>query len=129
MAAHHYVSKFHLREFCDPSSLSTPDPRVWVGNLCDSSVKRRAPKNVGTAPNLFDGPGGFSQADATIEEFLANDVEGPASKTLRKVTSHIGSQFTQLPPELMRYLAWAASRSLPMQRLATQWNARFGSLL
>ena len=25
MAAHHYVSKFHLREFCDPDSLHTPD--------------------------------------------------------------------------------------------------------
>jgi hypothetical protein len=60
---------------------------------------------------------------------LANDVEGPASQALRKVISQAGSEIKELPPELMRYLAWAASRSLPMQRLEVQWSTRFGALL
>ncbi len=127
MAAHHYVSKFHLREFCDPESVSAPDPWLWFGNLSDGSVKRRAPQNVGTAPDLFDGPGGFAQPELTVEGFLANEVEGPASWALRKVIRG-SSELTELPGELMRYLAWAASRSLPMQRLEVQWSERFGPL-
>jgi hypothetical protein len=129
MAAHHYVSKFHLREFCDPDSLHTPDPWVWYGNLSDGSVKRRAPKNVGTSPDLFDGPGGLAQAEATLEDYLANNGEGPASRTLREVTSQSADPVKNVPPELMRYLAWAASRALPMQRLEVKWSTRFGALL
>ena len=129
MAAHHYVSKFHLREFCDPDSLHTPDPWVWYGNLSDGSVKRRAPKNIGTSPDLFDGPGGFVQAEVTLEDYLANNVEGPASRALRDVLSQSPDLVKNLPPELMRYLAWAASRALPMQRLEIKWATRFAALL
>lgn len=129
MSAQHYVSNFHLREFCDLASIGTPDPWVWVGSLSDSSVKRRSPKNIGTAPDLFEGPGGLAQPEATIENFLANEVEGPASRALRKLCSQPSSEQHELPPELMRYLGWAASRSLPMQRLQIQWRIRFGALL
>jgi Protein of unknown function (DUF4238) len=117
MAAHHYVSKFHLREFCDPTSLGTADPWVWVGNISNRSVKRRAPKNVGTSPDLFDGPGGLLQPEATLEDYLAKNVEGPASLALQRLTAQNANLAESVPPELMRYLAWAASRSLPMQRL------------
>jgi Protein of unknown function (DUF4238) len=129
MSAQHYVSNFHLREFCDLASIGTPDPWVWVCSLSDSSVKRRSPKNIGTAPDLFEGPGGLAQPEATIENFLANEVEGPASRALRKLCSQPSSEQHELPPELMRYLGWAASRSLPMQRLEIQWRIRFGALL
>ena len=129
MSAQHYVSKFHLHEFCDIASLGTPDPWVWVGSLSDGSVKRRSPKNIGVAPDLFEGPGGLTQPEATIEKFLANEVEGPAARALRKLCSQPSSEQQELPPELLRYLAWAASRSLPMQRLEVQWRVRFNSLL
>jgi hypothetical protein len=128
MAAHHYVSKFHLRAFCDPAGLCTSDPWVWVGNISDGSVKRRAPKNVGTSPDLFEGPGGLMDEQASLESYLANNVEGPAAKALRDITSG-NISLNELPPELMRYLAWAASRSLPMQRLEVQWALRFPHLL
>ena len=160
MAVHHYVSKFHLREFCDPDSLHTADPWVWYGNLSDGSVKRRAPKNIGTSPDLFDGPGGLAQAEATLEDFLANNIEGSASRALREGTSQSPDLVKSLPwacgppmgtkahcqgslipnglprdfrrsvpPELMRYLAWAGSRALPTQRLEVKWATRFGTLL
>ncbi len=129
MAAHHYVSKFHLREFCDPKSLGTTDPWVWYGNLSDGTIKRRAPKNVGTSPDLFDGPGCLADVEATLEDYLANNVEGPASRALRQVTSQDADLVNGVPPELMRYLAWAASRSLPMQRLEAKWGKRFEAML
>jgi Protein of unknown function (DUF4238) len=121
----HYVSQFHLREFCDPASLGTPDPWLWIGTLADSSIKRRSPKNVATATDLFAGSGGLADSNTTMETFLANEVESPAAFALRALRA-AGLDGGHLPPALMRYLAWAASRSLPMQRLAVEWAERFG---
>lgn len=101
MAAHHYVSKFHLRQFCEPASMRTPDPWLWVGDISKKSVKRRAPKNIGTAPDLFDGPGGFTSAKATVEDFLANHVEGPGDHALRGIVGQVGVELKQVPPPLM----------------------------
>lgn len=129
MAAHHYVSKFHLRGFCDPSSTPTPDPWLWVGDIEQSVVKRRSPKNIGTVADLYEGPGAFADSAVTIETFLANEVEAPAAKELRVfATSEFKSSDT-LPPALMRYLAWAAARPLATQLLNIKWATEFGSLL
>ncbi len=89
-AQHHYVSKFHLMQFTDPDSLAMKDPWVWQGFLPDGPVKRRAPKNVGTANLMFDGPGGLADRDATLESFLADEVEGPAAEAMRE--SAVGHQ-------------------------------------
>jgi Protein of unknown function (DUF4238) len=94
----HYVSQFHLREFCDPSSLSSQDPWLWVGNLRDDSVRRRSPKNIGSVPNLFAGPGGLSDPTLTIERFLANQVEGPAAPRLRALCAGAAPPGGNLPP-------------------------------
>ena len=123
MSRQHYVSRFHLSAFCDPASTGTRDPWLWIGATADQSVRRRSPKNVATVPGLFDGPGGFSEAEASLETFLANDVEGPAAAALRRLLQ--STSIDQLPPEVMRYLAWAASRSLPMQRLEADWATRY----
>ncbi len=123
MSGQHYVSRFHLSAFCDPASTGTPDPWLWVGSTADQSVRRRSPKNVATVPGMFDGPGGFSEPGASLEMFLANEVEGSAATALRRLLQ--GTSIERLPPEVMQYLAWAASRSLPMQRLEANWATRF----
>jgi hypothetical protein len=123
MPRQHYVSRFHLSAFCDPTSTGTRDPWLWVGSTTDLSIRRRSPKNVATIPGLFDGPGGFPEPEASLETFLANDVEGPAAAALRRLLH--STSIDQLPPEVMRYLAWAASRSLPMQRLEADWATRY----
>lgn len=97
MPRQHYVSRFHLSAFCDPASTGTHDPWLWIGSTADQSVRRRSPKNVATVPGLFDG--------------------------LRRLLQ--STSIDQLPPEVMRYLAWAASRSLPMQRLEADWATRY----
>lgn len=127
MSRQHYVSRFHLSAFCDPASSSTADPWLWVGSTTDQSVRRRSPKNVATVSGLFDGPGAFSEPGASLETFLANDVEGPAATALRRLLQ--STYIEQLPPEVMRYLAWAASRSLPMQRLEADWATHYRPLL
>jgi hypothetical protein len=122
-AQHHYVSKFHLRQFLDPDSLSQKDPWLWQGLVPNGPVKRRAPKNIGTERLMFDGPGGFADREATLESFLANEVEGPAADALREFCSRPSGSGGELPPALMRYLAWAAARSLSMQQLFGDWAA------
>jgi hypothetical protein len=66
-ASHHYVSQFHLRQFLDIDSLGNRDPWLWQGWVANESVKRRAPKNLGTERLLFDGPGGLRDRSATLE--------------------------------------------------------------
>lgn len=119
-AQHHYVSRFHLAHFADPDSLSSPDPWVWQGQITDGQVRRRAPKNIATAPLMFDGPGGLADQDSTIESHLANEVEGPAATAMRDFCRNRGD----MPAAMIRYLAWAAARSLPMQNLLKTWSAK-----
>jgi hypothetical protein len=70
---------------------------------------------------MFDGPGGLADRDATLENFLAREVEGPAAEAMREVCSWPLGTAGELPPALTRYLAWAAARSLPMQTLDHFW--------
>lgn len=100
------------------------DPWLWQGFVPDGPVKRRAPKNVGTASLMFDGPGGLADRDATLESFLAQEVEGPAAEAMREVCSGALGSGGELPPALTRYLAWAAARSLPMQTLRHFWGEK-----
>jgi hypothetical protein len=123
-AQHHYVSKFHLKQFSDPHSLALKDPWLWQGLVPDGPVKRRAPKNVGTARLLFDGPGGLADRESTLESFLANEVEGPAAEAMREVSCWPSGTGGTLPTALTRYLAWAAARSLPMQALGNCWGEK-----
>jgi hypothetical protein len=123
-AQHHYVSKFHLNQFLDPDSLSAKDPWLWQGFVETGVVKRRSPKNLGKVPLMFDGPGGLLDRDATLESFLANEVEGPAAVALRETCHRPVGTIDNLPAALMRYLAWAAARSLPMQALENAWGER-----
>lgn len=122
---HRYVSKFHLRQFLDPDSMSHKDPWLWQGFIAGGPAKRRAPKNVGTKSLMFNGPGGLANRESTLEIFLANQIEGPAAHAIREFCARSSGSNDQLPPALTRYLAWAAARSLPMQQLFQLW-ASFG---
>ncbi len=102
--------------------MSARDPWLWQGFVPDGPVRRRAPKNVGTAALMFDGPGCLADRDATLESFLANEVEGPAAAAIREVSRWPSGSGGELPPALFRYLAWAAARSLPMQALEDLWG-------
>jgi hypothetical protein len=117
----HYVSQFHLRGFIDPASAGSRDPWLWVGDCKTGTVKRRSPKNFGWSRDLFGGPGGLADRSSTIESFLAREVEGPAAAALREFAAGERHGASGVPPELGRYLAWAAARSLPMKALYQSW--------
>lgn len=115
----HFVSQFHLRQFLDPDALGQKDPWLWHGSISNGLTKRRAPKNLGFKSSMFDGPGCFSDPGVTLEKHLAEKVEGPAASALQTIANQ--PNVDDLPPELMRYLAWAAARSLPMKVLMESW--------
>ncbi len=120
-AQHHYVSKFHLRQFLDPESLSRKDPWLWHGDIPDGPVKRRSPKRVGTGRLAFDGSGAFADRTTTLESFLSQEVESPAASAMREFCARPSGSGGSLPHALMRYLGWAAARSAPMRTLEAQW--------
>jgi len=106
--SHHYVSQFHLKQFLDPASIGTADPWLWLGDVRTGAVKRRAVENVGVRSNLFT---------STVESHLAQEIEAPAARVLRSRPWPKGA----LPPEIGRYLAWAAARSIVMRELYESW--------
>jgi hypothetical protein len=118
---HHYVAQFHLRGFIDPAVDGSADPWLWVADCKTGTVKRRSPKNFGWSRGLFDGPGALANREATLESFLAKEVEGPAAIALRTLTGKEAHRFAGIPPKLGRYLAWAAARSLSMKALYESW--------
>ena len=118
---HHYVSQFHLRHFVDPNSLGTPAPWLWLGNLGNRFVRRRAPKNVAWQRGRFDGPGGLADKTQSLELHLATNIESAAACKLADFLDDERGTRANLPPEVARYLAWAATRGLPMDDLIQTW--------
>ena len=82
----HTVPQFYLRGFIDPASENVPklDPFVWVGSLTTGEIKRRAPRNISLVPGLYDGPGGLSDPDASLEMHLAK-IESAAAFAIRRL--------------------------------------------
>ncbi len=117
----HYVSQFHLRQFIDPDSASLKDPWLWVGNLKTRDVQRRAPKNMAWVRGMFEGIGCRSDGSDSIETLLATEIEPAAAKAFRSFCAAQSGSRTQLAPALMRYVAWAAARCLPMASLFQEW--------
>ncbi len=117
----HYVSQFHLRGFIEPGARASQDPWLWVGSCRDGTIVRRSPKNFAWSRDSFDGPGGLANRDSTVERFLSTEVEGPAAFALRNFASRLSGARSPIPAEVIRYLAWAAARSLPMRRLYQDW--------
>lgn len=105
----------------DPISVGSPDPWLWVGDRGQGTVVRRSPGNTGWRRGLFDGEGGLRGEDLTLESYLSKNVEGPAARALRDWVDRPQGSRSPIPPELFRYLAWAASRGLPMLQLYEDW--------
>ena len=117
----HYVSQFHLRGFTDPTVSKPEEPWLWVGDCATRSVRRRAPQNVAWSTDLFAGPGGLADREASIEAYLSTHVESPAAFALRGFASRPQGRRSAVPPEVGRYLAWAAARSVSMRQLYQAW--------
>ena len=103
-------------------------PWLWVRDLSEAKARRRAPKNVGWARNLFDGPGGLADRERRLEQYIAEQIEGPAAPALRAFSNIPIGQPKEIPPELTRYISWLAARSITMKTLYESWLAELEPL-
>ena len=73
----HTAPKFYLNGFLAPGTHER-NPFVWLGSLTTGEIVKRSPKNISISRGLYDGRGGFEEADATIEAHLSK-IESAAS--------------------------------------------------
>ncbi|MGB6484023.1 MAG: DUF4238 domain-containing protein [Candidatus Acidiferrales bacterium] len=116
----HTVPKFYLGGFLAPESEHTRDPFVWLGSVNTTAIKRRSPKNISIARGLYDGPGGLSQPNSTVEDHLAK-IESEASLAISKFAATRVGEARSLPPEITRFLAWQAARTPRWMELEQYW--------
>ena len=124
----HYVPRFHLKQFVDPSSEGLKDPWLWVGSLATGEVKRRSPTNVGWARGIYDGPAGFADRAVKLETFLAQKVESEAARAISALQQTSHGRRPGITPVLSRYVGWLAARSATMYSLYQGWAAEIGEV-
>jgi Protein of unknown function (DUF4238) len=117
----HYISQFHLRGFTDLLRVHKRQPWLWVGNCGTHKISRRAPKNLAWSRGMFAGPGGLADQTSSLETFLSREVESPAAKALVQFAKRPVGRRGPMPGEILRYIAWAAARSLSMRQLFEAW--------
>lgn len=83
---HHFVPQFYLKAFRDPSVPEGQEPWLWVADLHEQVVERRAPKNVGRAANYYAFPEWEATGEEPPEQLLAK-VESAAAPVVRKLLS------------------------------------------
>lgn len=106
----HTVSRFYLQGFVDPSSEGQAEPYVWHGSLATGEIKRKSPKNISLIRGLYDGPGGFEDANASIEDHLSK-IESAAAPAIRQLLDDPAGCGPSVPPEITRFLSWQAART------------------
>jgi hypothetical protein len=83
---HHFVPQFYLRAFRDTAVPEGQEPWLWVGDLGERSVERRAPKNVGKKANYYSFPDVDAKSPETLEEILSK-VESEAAPVIKRLIS------------------------------------------
>lgn len=81
---HHFVPRFYLRGFRDPSIPEGQEPWLWVADLKERVVGRRAPKNIGKAANYYASPEFDQTAEETVEQGLSK-IESTVAPVVKKL--------------------------------------------
>ena len=117
----HYVSKFHISKFVDPSVPIGQSDWTWVVRKEQAIVKRKSPSNFAWKRGMFSKMSLNIDPPMNMEKYLSEKIEGPASSKLIQMESLSSFSNFTVPEEITRYLAWAAARSLSMQELYQKW--------
>lgn len=116
----HTVPRFYLSGFTAQDPNASRDPFVWLGSMSTGTVERRSPKNISIARGYYDGIGGFTYAEKSIEEHLSQ-IESEAAFAIRKfVASPVGNGVSP-SPSIWRFLSWQAARTPGWFRLEQEW--------
>lgn len=118
----HTVPRFYLSGLISSDSEGTPDPFVWVANIDDGEIKKRAPKNVSIVRGFYDGSGCFEDTTTSLEAHLSK-IESAAAPAIKRFVATPSANGVVVAPEIWRFLAWQAARTPGWLDLARQWAA------
>jgi hypothetical protein len=96
------------------------EPFVWVANINNGEIKKRAPKNISIVRGLYDGPGGFEDTTASLEAHLSK-IESAAAPAIRKLVATPSISSAPVAAEVWRFLAWQAARTPGWLDIAREW--------
>src|SRR5712664_614736 len=67
----HYITRAYLRAFCDPTTPAGHTPSLWLTDLREGTVKRRAPKNVAVKVDYYSVRRDDGKLDDSAERLLS----------------------------------------------------------
>jgi len=106
---HHFVPQFYLRSFCDPAVPEGQQPWLWVADLKERTVERRAPKNVGKRANYYtflDSSG----ARSGLGEQVFSQMESTSAPIVQKLLRGDLNLSGQERADLLFFMAFFATR-------------------
>jgi hypothetical protein len=80
---HHYVPKFYLKGFLDPSAESY----LWVVDMKEQSIERHAPKNIAYLTGYYDVDkiGNDAVSNKSMFENMLSAIESKASSVIHRI--------------------------------------------
>lgn len=96
----HYIPRGYLRGFCDPCTPAGQEPWLWINDLRQGVVKRRAPKNIAKRPDYYSVTRDTDDVDHLGERLLSR-IESNGIPILSK----IGGGYFALTDEERQHLA------------------------
>jgi hypothetical protein len=81
-----------------------------VGDLATGETKKRSPKNISIARGFYDGPGGLTDPESSLEAHLSQ-IEAAAAAAIRRFVATPTLGGASPPAEVWRFLAWQAART------------------
>jgi len=81
---HHFVPQFYLDAFCDPATPEGQDPWVWVADLKERTIRRKAPKNVASRSDYYAIPDSTGEKTHAIEEMFSR-IESDAAPIVARL--------------------------------------------
>jgi hypothetical protein len=116
----HYVPRFYLTSFAQPSRVAGRGKSLWVLDVRTGRVSLRSPKNkVFVERGLYDGAGGYK--DGTTMEQRLSVMEGAAAEAIREYVARPQGQRGAIPWEVIRFIAWQAARTPAMREMHQRW--------
>jgi uncharacterized protein DUF4238 len=104
----HFIPRFYLAGFQDPTTPSGQTPWVWIADLQDETVARRAPKNVGARADYYSFPDGGEPNEEV--ETLLGQIESRAAPIIVRLRNGDLALGGQERADLGYFIAFLAAR-------------------
>ncbi len=113
----HFIPRFYLSAFVDPETPSGHEPYVWIADLKNRSVSKKAPRSIARENNFYEPS---KAAGFRPEEFL-HHFESKAAPLLRRVDAGHSLSDDQERFDLTIYVALQLTRTRHFREQLPKW--------